>query len=353
MIEPFGLSRLWLLKKLERKGTPFGLQRTLTRPTSPFWRALSSYVSVHDRNVHTYVIWGAAGKGVMSGAAQLCECAGRPEAEILYIAPSLSSHPEARCLWLQLLSRVCERAGELGLQRLFAGVLWGGEELEVLRQVGFITYAREEVLRLDEIPDARQTFPLDGLRSLRSDDGHRLKRLYEMITPRRVRLAEGENPPLSWLRDNNSGTLRGTEAYLYENQDGETASALLTITPGKTGHLLEIVWVPDRGVDVDDLLDFGLERISNWTHRPVYTAVREYQSGIMPALIDRGFYSYARQAVTVKNTTVWAKDPLQNMLPVTHKRVEPSTPPVTLLNGEAVSDCSKQAVAAIAGSTRD
>jgi len=54
----------------------------------------------------------------MSGVVQLCECSGRPEGEIIYMAPSLSAHPEARHIWSQLLSQVCKQAGEQGLQRI-------------------------------------------------------------------------------------------------------------------------------------------------------------------------------------------------------------------------------------------
>jgi len=346
LIEPFGLSRLWLLKKLERKGTPFGLQRVLTHPISPFWRTLSSYISVYEPNIHTYVILSDTGEGQMSGVVQLCECSGRPEAEIIYMAPSLSAHPGARPIWSQLLSQVCKQAGEQGLQRLFADVLWDGEEMEVLRQEGFITYAREEILRLDEISNVRRELPLDGLRRLRYGDKCRLLKLYVTVTPRRVQWAEGQNPPLSWLTVSNRGMLRGAEAYVFEGKEGETVSGLLHIVPGKTGHWLEIVWVPDGDADVDDLLDFGLERISNWTARPIYTAVREYQGGVLPSLHARGFEPCARQAAMVKNTAVWVNDPFQNTLPIVQKQGESSTPPVILLNGEVISDGSLQPVAA-------
>lgn len=353
LIEPFGLSRLWLLKKLERRGTPFGMQRMLTRPISPFWRALSSYISIYEPDIHTFVIRGSTGDGRMSGAAQFCNCSGRPEAEIIFMAPSLSAHPEARSVWSQLLSQVCKQVGKQGLQRLFASVPWDGEEMEVFREAGFITYAREEILRLDEISNIRRKFPLDGLRRLRDGDKCRLLELYVTVTPRRVQWAEGQNPPLSWLRVSSRTTFRGEEVYVCEKKEQATVSGLLHIMPGKTGHWLEIACFPDNGADVDDLLDFGLERISNWTSRPIYTAVREYQGGVLPALYARGFESCALQAAMVKNTAVWTKDPLQDMLPVVKKGVEPSAPIVTLLNGEVISDGPSQPVAAIVGFPHD
>ena len=334
-------------------GTPFGLQRVLTRPISPFWRTLSSYISVYEPNIHTYVLQSNTGEGRMTGVAQLCECSGRPEGEIIYMAPSLSAHPEARHIWSQLLSQVCKQAGEQGLQRLFASVLWDGEEIEVLSQEGFVTYAHEEILRLDEISSMRWKLPLKGLRRLRYGDTCRLLKLYVTVTPRRVQWAEGQNPPLSWLIVSKRGILRGEEAYVFESKEEETVSGLLHVIPGKTGHWLEIVWVPDGGADVDDLINFGLERISNWTPRPVYTAVREYQGGVLPSLYARGFQPRARQAAMVKNTAIWVKDDVHNMLPIVQKQGESSAPPVTLLNGEVISDGSSQPVAAFVGSLHD
>ncbi len=344
MIEPFGFSQLWLLKKLEKRGTAFGLQNVLTRPTSPFWRAVSSYVSVHEPGVHTYFAQADTETGYIWGIAQTRESSYRPEAEIIYIAPSLSSDSETRKLWGQLLSRVCKQAGEQGIQRVFAGVYWDTEEMDALQEEGFITYTREEILRLHEISSARRISSLNRVRRLEDGDENRLIELYMAVTPRRVQWAEGQNVPLSWSTITTRGALRGEEAYVFEEKEGKTISALLHILPGKAGHWLEVVVAPDSTVDVDDLLGFGLERISGWTMRPVYAAVREYQAGVLPALYAKGFESYTRQAVMVKNTAVWVKDPLQTRIPGVEKRVGSSTPTITLTNGEAISDSVAQPI---------
>ena len=55
----------------------------------------------------------------------------------------------------------------------------------------------------------------------------------------------------------------------------------------------------------------------------------------------------------VKNMAVWVKDDVHNMLPIVQKQGESSTPPVTLLNGEVISDGSSQPVAAFVGSLHD
>ena len=352
MIEPFGFSRLWLLRKLGSKGTPLGLQRALTRPASPFWRELSSYLPVYESNIRTYVVQKDNNGSRMAGVAQICEHPARPEAEIVYLAPALSTHPDVRDLWTRLLGEVCKRAGEQGLLRVFAAVLWGSDEMDVFRQASFVDYAREDILRLDGFGPVRRTFPLSGVRRLQYGDESRLADLYEQVTPRHVQWAEGQSLPRSWAEASNQRGFRGEEAYVLENETNGTIAALLHISPGKTGHWLEIARGPDGDSNLDDLLDFALERIANWPTRPVYTAVRAYMGGILPALYARGFEPCAQQAAMMKNTAVWLKDPFQPIIPVVKKQVGPSTPTVTLLNGEVISESSSHPVAASVGTAQ-
>ena len=69
MVESFGLGHFWLLKKLESRGTPLGLQRTLIQPVSPFWQAISSCIGVHEPNTLTYVIREKTKSGMAAGVA--------------------------------------------------------------------------------------------------------------------------------------------------------------------------------------------------------------------------------------------------------------------------------------------
>lgn len=344
MNEPFDFSRLWLLKKLEKRGTSFGLQEVLTRPMSPFWRAVSSYISVHESGVRTYFAQAYTDTGRLSGVIQVRECSLRPEAEIVYIAPSLSANSETRSLWSQLLAQVCRQAGEQGVQRVFVGSEWGSEETNLLQEEGFSAYAREQILRLAEPAAGQRRGPLSGLRRLEDGDEMRLMDLYLAVTPRRVQWAEGQSFPLSWSASVARGNLRGEEAYILEEEESKAISAFLRLSPGKAGHWLEVVVAPDSRAEVDVLIEFGLERMSGWPRRPVYAAVREYQGGVLPALLAKGFEPYAHQAVLVKHTAVWMKDPFQVRVSGVEKRVEPSTPTVTLANGELMLEKQSQPI---------
>ena len=353
MIAPFGFGNLLLLKKLERRGTPFGLQRTLTHPLSPFWRALSSLVSIHESSIQTYVIRETAADGEVYGVAQLYERHGRPEAEIIYIAPSLSSQPGMSGLWARLLTQVCKQAGQRGMQRLFAYTPWGGEEARVFKEAGFMVYAREDILRFDRLPETRHDTPPEGLRRLRVEDEGRLQELYSRITPRRVQWAEGQLSPPTWSAMNNRGLLWGEEAYVLEDARSIELSAILQIMPGNSGHWLQLTVVPRTCGFSDELLNFGLERIAEWPAKPIYTAVREYQAGVLPALQAVGFEPFARQAILVKHTTVLIRDPLMKFLPAIEKRVGSSAPTVNILNNETASESTSRAVAASIGAAHD
>ena len=328
------------------------MQRALTRPASPFWRELSSHLPIYESNIRTYVVRRDKNGSRMTAVAQLCEHPSRPDAEVVYLAPALSAHTDARDLWTRLLSEVCKRAGEQGLLRIFAAVPRDSEELEVFRQAGFIDYAREDILRLDGFGPVRRTYPLNGVRRLQYGDESRLTDLYEQVTPRHVQWAEGQSLPRSWAEASSQRGFRGEEAYVLADETNGAVSALLHISPGKAGHWLEIARGPGDESEIDDLLDFGLERIANWPARPVYTAVREYMGGILPALYSRGFEPCAQQAAMMKNTAVWLKDPLQSLLPVVKKQIGPSTPTVTLLNGEVIAESSSHPVVASVGSAQ-
>ncbi len=84
--------------------------------------------------------------------------------------------------------------------------------------------------------------------------------------------------------------------------------------------------------------------MSGWAKRPVYAAVREYQGGVLPALLAKGFEPYAHQAVMVKHTAVWIKDPFQVRVSGAEKRVEPSTPTIALARGEVILEKQSQPI---------
>ena len=352
MITPFGFGNLLLLKKLERRGTPFGLQRTLTHPLSPFWRAVSSLVSLHESSVQTYVVRETTDGRQLYGVAQVYHRQARPEAEIIYLAPSLSGQPGMSRLWGRLLTHVCKQAGARGIQRLFASAPWGEEETRIFKEVGFMVYAREDILRLDQPAAVQHDSSVEGLRRLRVEDEGRLQELYYQVTPRRVQWAEGQLSPPTWSVANNRGMLWGEEAYVLEDARGVELSAFLQIVPGNSGHWLELTVVPGTCGYADQLVSFGLERMADWPAKPIYAAVREYQAGVLPALQAVGFEPFARQGILVKHTTVPIKDPLVKFLPAIEKRVGPSTPTVTMLNNEPVSESAPRPVAASAGSVQ-
>lgn len=338
VVETFGLEHLLLLKRLERRGTLFGVHRMLTRPSSACWRALAACLPVYEPGVRTYVWRENARDGTDAGVIQLSEDRERPEAEVIFITPSLTEHPEVEQLWVRLLSRVCQEAGERGVQRLYAEVPWTGREREVFRQIGFTVYTREDVFRLDRIAPVKAHSLPSHLRRQCSGDKARLLQLYDRITPSRVKWAEGQSSGPSWPMMSHHVTFSGEERYVLVDETDGSLSGALHLIPGATGHWLEVMFDVNSCVQVDGLLDFALERISGWPTRPVYMGVREYQAGILPALHERGFVPHERQARMVKHTTVLIKDSLMKTLPSLEKQVGPSTRTITLLHRETVAE---------------
>ena len=353
LIEPFGLEHVWLLRKLGTRGTPLGVQRTMVRPASPFWRALSSTLGVQEPLTHTWLLREKSKGGLLAGLLQTMDRPGRPEAEIVYVSPALSGRPEVQNLWNKLITHACAQAGERGIQRLLVDLPSGGDEVQIFRQAGFTIYAREEILRLESVPGSAPNSSLpEGLRRPCNGDGIRLQELYAAVTPRLVQMAEAQSPYGWRLTHNQHLPMWGEEVYLLQNDDGKL-DAFLQIRPGSAGHWLDLILAPRIRSSVEPLLDFGLERISGWGSKPVYTAVREYQGGLLPALHEKGFQPIGRQAAMVKYTTVLIKDPLPKLLTVIDKRVDSSAPTVTLLNSEASPESVSIPAAAVAGPGHD
>jgi hypothetical protein len=296
---------------------------------------------------HTWLVREKTKGGLLAGLLQMMDRPSRPESEIVYISPALSDRSEVQNLWNKLIMYACAQATERGTQRLLVDLPSGGDEVQVFRQVGFTIYAREEIFRLDAAPPCRRTpFPA-GLRRPRGGDEMRLQELYTEVTPRLVQMAEGQSP-FGWHIPSNHMHMWGAEMYLLESEGGKL-DAFLQIRPGTAGHWLDLTLSPRARGKADVLLDFGLDRVSGWASKPVYTAVREYQGGVLPALHEKGFQPFGRQAAMVKHTTALIKEPFPKLLTVIDKRVDPSAPTVTLLNGEAGSELMSMPVGAATG----
>jgi hypothetical protein len=354
MIKSFGMRDLLLVSNLQKKGTCLDPEIVLTRPYSPLLAALSSYFLIHEAGTSTFILEAMdqsspptsrhgerspersrrivepSGHRRVQGLAQMRQRRGRPEADVIYLAPSFSTAAEAPTIWHRLLNHLCTRAGERGIQRLFARLAEDGEEIGTFQQVGFSQYTREDIFRLNSLSESPQRLDKAVMRPQQAVDAWALQRLYANVAPRLVRQAErlGER---GWERSSADWPPRArSEGYVLED-NGEIVSYLL-FSSGRIGHWMRILLHPQAYDRAAEVIQHGLAFLSHYPPCPIYCSVREYEGGLRIPLQDWGFEPFGSQAILVKHTTVRLKEPARKLVPALDKRAEVATPTVTQMN---------------------
>jgi hypothetical protein len=286
------------------------LERATLWPHTPLRAALASYLPFSCIGASTYVLESWEGDEHTLGFVQARRRPGRPEWDVVYLAPSLSR--AAQAVWVNLLNYLCTKAGEQGTQRLFAKLTTAGVEAEAFRQAGFSPYAGEQIFRRDA-----NTLPSSSplrVRLQRTTDAWGLQRLYANCVPRPVQQIEGEVGSEGRLG------IIGGRGYVLEEQ-GEIVG-YLQVVRGAMGHWLKITVHPQSRDQADGLVRDGLALLGG-SLKPIYSSLREYEADIRGALADCGFEPVGERSLWVKHTTVRVREPAQVRRPVLEAKAEP------------------------------
>ena len=232
------------------------------------------------------------------------------------MGPSLEHGNGSHAVWQRLLAHVCVKAGEAGQHRIYARMTRGSDEAQVFKNVGFTSYAEEAIhcLLPDDFPDN----PHDslGLRKQTTADSWSLQRLYAVVTPHMVQIAEGLAQG-QWQLNGRPIEGRGRRYGYVWDGEGEILAAL-HIRSGNAGYGLRLLIHPDVHDRVDALIQAGLSLIKAQREtvlKPIYLNHRTYQGGLTPVLETHKFQQIATQVVMVKHITVRARDVLSRLVP--------------------------------------
>ena len=298
------------------------LERAVLWPHTPLHAALAPRLPFSTVSAETIVLYSSsAGRSRAVGFLQARERRGRPEADIVFIAPALDADDDAVSIWYRLLAECAQQIGARGGQRLFAQVSGGNGVEEVFRQAGFSSYAREDVYRLTGWPQNLSKSNL--LRHQRARDGWTLLRLYAQFTPRPVQIAEGmlsaegQGDKMGDWWDQSSGS-----GYILE-AESEVVGAV-RVRRGSAAYWLRF-WLHPQAQEQGEILVRGAQSLL-WAAppRPIYCGVRDYESGLRNDLEATGFKYLLTRSLLVKHTTVRAKEPLIKLIPALEKRPEPA-----------------------------
>jgi len=329
MVRRFNLADVLLMNRLQRQGVYLDLETAVLWAPAPLWVALVDYFSLNEGRSCTLIL----SESSVQGFVQAWDRSNRLASDVICIAPSLRGSRGTPELWHKLLERLCADKGEQGVQRVFARPSDDAQELDVFRHLGFATYARQLVFRLDRLPGDLDPEEAPLFRSLDGADTWALQRLRSSLIPRAVQQAEGgvgQERDLAGL----SPWWRPHQVKEYVWANGDQIEAYLRTVVGGEGHWLRMMLGPQAQGEADRLLSEALRMVSVYPPRPVYCSVRGYEGGLQGALMGLGFQAQTSELLMVKQTTVRPGVKVSKLSPALEKQVETATPISTPIVGE-------------------
>ncbi len=313
---------LFAIKRLQTHGVQLDFERAVLWPHSALQAALYAHIPMSAIGAETIVLYpSATHRASAVGFLQVRSRRGRPEADIVYLAPALDSEEDAVAIWYRLLAEAAQEIGARGVQRLFAQVTSGNSVEQVFIQAGFGAYAREEIYCLPKLP-ADVAHP-SLLRRQTTRDDWNLLRLYTELTPRPVQIAEGMLSPEGQAGKMSDWWDQSREAGFILEVEGELAGAV-RIRRGSAAYWLRFGLHPQAQEHSDRLLQGALALLHSMPPHPIYCAVRDYESGMALALERAGFQHVQTRSLLVKHLTVRAKEPLLKLAPALEKHAKPA-----------------------------
>lgn len=207
------------------------------------------------------------GKGLAPFIGQINFNLGDQNTRLRFLAPQ--SNLTDRAI-LALLDHLCWESGELGAFRLLAEIEENQPVFEMLRQSGFSVFTRQQIWRfIDQLPNGEKN---QCWRSFQQIDQHNLNELYHAVVPPLVQGAESMDK-------------RRIQGYVHYI-DGDLL-AFVEIASGPRGIFLNPIIHPDIR-EPEQLLADLLKRLNPSNGRPLYMAIRDYQSWLNSAAENLG-----------------------------------------------------------------
>lgn len=338
MIRPFRFGDFFLIHSLSRQATKLNASLALSQPYSVLGAALTALIPWNDAKVVTYVLHQRTHELARSGFLQAQKRPGRPESDLLLLAPALDTTHGHPAIWEKLLSHYINEATQQQIARIYADVPDQPLVVNTLMHVGFRVYTRQTIWRLPAQGAESFAHHLTAtIRPQQKKDSWGLRRLYTQVTPPAVQQAEGlqvdsdlEPPILDWWQP----YMRSS--YVLEEK-GELYGCI------RIGYGLRGIWLQlwshpeqDNAEHLHQLVCFALTEIRQQHHLrlPIYVGVRDYHGGVGSVLSDYGFAPFTDRAKMTKHLLHWVKVAEPVSLPVLEAVPEVVVAPVRLTDGE-------------------
>lgn len=278
--------------------------------------ALLPWVSLR---ASTYVLRQDGHGLVHEGFLQMMRRPARPEAELLWLAPSLDAPSGHPAIWNKLLSHLAHDAGSQGIERIYADVPDQPLLVNTFAAVGFQPFCRQTIWRCFDPGSARTEQPVESVAHPRTSvDDWDLLRLYFATVPEPVQSAEGAigaptsvAPIVENLRPDQGVTcvVRATDELLGAFQ----------LLRGVHGTWLYI-WIDTLQPDTHKVRTLfahalALVTMQRWA-TPLYFAASDFQGGLDSLLDELGFAPFRDRVRMVKQVIKWVRESASTPIPV-------------------------------------
>lgn len=295
-----------LVTRLQKVGTPLDLEEQLTHPRSPLRSVFLDSLLSPRAGPSTFILDHQDENGKLLGLAQVRARPGRPERDVVFMAPRLDAGNGSHATWQRLLAHLCVQTAERGSLRIYARLPLQSDELQIFKNVGFFEYCQEEIYQLDQTANRAGINSSLQLRLQQASDGWGLQKLYASLTPRAVQNAEGLAQGQWALTQRHWGEQGRRRGYVWE-VGGELLGAL-HIRRGKQGFWIRTLLHPDALENAEALCQAGLQLTAHKAKLPVYFAFRQYEAGWQHVLPTLGFKPLTSQTLVAKPMTVRVRE---------------------------------------------
>ncbi len=311
MVRPFRYSDIFLVQRLSRHAAKLNIvQATLHRQLA-VGASLSAILPWNHGKVTTYILSQHGNRLAKAGYLQVSKRPGRPELDIVELAPGLDARRGHPAIWEKLLTFYMSGSAKKTIERIYTDVADQPLPVATFAHAGYRVYDRQSVWRLN--PQGMEDYSgaiSAYFRPQMAKDVWPLKQLYRRNVPREVQLAEGyreeegcQPPILSWWSGGNCSN------YVLE-ASGEVRGCI-QIAHGARGTWIQ-PWFdftdPDCTV-ANELIRFAVTALGRSSSRlPVYVAVREYHGALGTLISDYNFAPVTDRAMMVKHVRQWVRD---------------------------------------------
>jgi hypothetical protein len=232
---------------------------------------------------------------------------GERSARVAFITPDTASSQSGLPILLDDLAR---QSGEWGAYHLLAEMDETSLAFESFRRAGFSVFAWQRIWKLPSPAGESESAP--DWSPARLDQENSIRSLFQALVPPLVLSAE----PMS------VHTFQGLAC-----QQNDEVTAYCDVEFGMNGIYLKPIFHPDA-MDVDCLIRALTTVLPNQSGRPIYMAVRSYQSWLENGLEQIGAEAAPRQALLVKHLIARVRSPIleRSLQALERRRAEPSSP---------------------------